>query len=69
MLLEEFRAGLITLPSTEAEELPGCCTRCVYLLAEETGGCFCGSPFYYFCAYSWPYKLTETPPPCLEAST
>jgi len=67
--LAEFRAGKFSLPSSEADELPPCCSACLYLLAEEAGLCFCDSPFYYLCAYSWPDKLTQTVPPCLKEST
>ena len=63
--LDDFRAGLCGLPFSCADELPRCCERCVYLIWEESAVCFCDAPFYYYCAYSWPDKLTETVPPCL----
>jgi hypothetical protein len=65
--IDEFRAGLYGLSFTEAEELPGVCFTCVYLCHQESGGSLCCSPMFYFCAYSWPDKLTQTVPPCLEA--
>ncbi len=66
-VLEEFRAGKFSWPLSRVDELPECCGRCVYLQADEATVCFCES-YYYFCAYSWPDKLTEVEPPCLEAS-
>lgn len=62
--LGEFRAGGYTVPSSSGDELPECCFSCVYLLTDEASVCLCES-FYYFCAYSWPDKLTHTIPPCL----
>jgi hypothetical protein len=63
--LAEFRAGLYSLAGSSGDELPECCFRCVYLLADEATVCHCDS-FYYFCAYSWPDKLTQILPPCLS---
>jgi hypothetical protein len=28
--------------------------------------CFCDAPFYYYCGYSWPDKLTQVVPACLQ---
>jgi hypothetical protein len=67
--LEGFRAGLFGLPFACLDELPACCGRCVYLCHEETAVCYCETPFYYYCAYSWPDKLTTSVPPCLAEST
>jgi len=63
--LDEFRLGIFSVPFACMDELPDCCCRCVYLQHEESPVCFCDAPFYYFCAYSWPDKLTPTEPPCL----
>jgi hypothetical protein len=63
--LDEFRAGRYGIFLSCADELPAVCFTCVYLCHEESSGCLCGSPFYYFCAYNWPDKLTQTAPPCL----
>ncbi|OGP69384.1 MAG: hypothetical protein A2Z73_06940 [Deltaproteobacteria bacterium RBG_13_60_28] len=63
----EFRAGSFSIPYSSQDELPPCCFACVYLLSEESMVCYCAS-FYYFCAYSWPDKLTHTVPPCLQES-
>ena len=62
--LDEFRAGLYSVPLSCGDELPESCFACVYLLSQETDACLCDSGFY-FCAYSWPDKLTQTVPPCL----
>jgi hypothetical protein len=64
--LDEFRTGQFRVPFACADELPPCCFRCLYLLHEESLVCFCDAPFYYFCAYSWPDRLTQTVPPCLQ---
>ncbi len=61
----EFRSGVYSLPCSSWDELPACCVNCVYLLHDEATACLCDS-FYYFCAYSWPDKLTQTLPPCLQ---
>ena len=66
--LEEFRAGLYGHSYGGPDELPEVCFSCVYLCHQESPGCFCDSPFFYFCAYSWPDKLTDTVPPCLGES-
>ncbi len=62
----EFRTGALSIPGTDGEDIPACCFRCVYLLTKE----FSVNPnddlFYYFCAYNWPDKITDTVPPCLE---
>jgi hypothetical protein len=64
--LHEFRAGQYSVPLCCGDELPECCFACVYLLADETEGCFCDAKSYYFCGYAWPDKLTRTVPPCLQ---
>lgn len=63
--LEEFRAGLFSVPFACADELPEYCFRCWYLIHEESPVCFCEAPFYYICCYSLPDKLTQVVPPCL----
>jgi hypothetical protein len=63
--LAQFRAGLYSVAGSAQDEMPECCFSCVYLAADEASVCFCES-FYYFCAYSWPDKLTSTIPPCLS---
>ena len=39
-----------------------------YLIYEEFTVCFVEDPFYYYCAYNWPDKLTDQVPPCLDQS-
>ncbi len=63
--INDFRAGAYSMPGGDADELPDCCFRCVYLQAKEFSVSH-GDSFYYFCAYSWPDKLTQTEPPCLK---
>ena len=63
--LEEFRTGSFGVPFSCADELPACCFRCWHLIHEESQVCYCEAPFYYYCCYSWPDKLTESIPPCL----
>ena len=65
--LEEFRAGTFGVPFSCADELPEGCFTCWYLSYEESQVCYCEAPFYYYCSYSWPDKLTQTLPPCLAA--
>ena len=62
--LDEFRAGLYSVPLSCGDELPEGCFACVYFLSDATDACLCDCGFY-FCAYSWPDKLTQTVPPCL----
>jgi len=64
--LDNFRAGAYSLPAADADELPDCCFRCVYLQVKGFSVSL-SDTFYYFCAYNWPDKLTDTVPPCLEA--
>ena len=61
-----FRSGQHGIPFACREELPPCCFICPYLVYEEFSVCFIQDPFYYYCAYSWPDKLTEVTPPCLS---
>jgi hypothetical protein len=65
-ILDEFRAGIYGVPFSLADDLPPACFRCVYLMAEENPVCYCEKPFYYYCCYSWPDKLTDATPLCLE---
>ncbi len=68
ILLHEFRAGQVSVPFGLADELPPCCFQCPYLMAEENPVCYCEQPFYYYCIYSWPDRLTQVTPPCLAGS-
>ena len=62
---DDFRLGDLSIPSTDADDLPVCCFRCVYLLHKEFSVNVGDGLFYYFCAYNWPDKLTDAVPPCL----
>ncbi|MFP3868015.1 MAG: hypothetical protein ACLFUU_07625 [Desulfobacteraceae bacterium] len=64
--LEDFRSGQHGIPFSCIDELPPCCLGCLYLVWEESTVCFCDAPFYYYCCYSWPDKLQEAVPPCLQ---
>jgi hypothetical protein len=63
--LEDFRTGKFCLPFSCADEIPECCFACVYLLYGETDVSMGDAPYFYFCGYTWPDKLTQTIPPCL----
>ena len=64
--LEEFLTGQLSLPATEADDLPSCCFTCVYLSYKE----FSANPgdglFYYFCSYNLAERINETQPACFE---
>jgi len=40
----------------------------VYLMTKDFSVNYADSLFYYCCAYNWPDKLTDVPPPCLTGS-
>ena len=61
---DDFRPGDVSVPGIDADDLPDCCFRCAYLLTKEFSVSSDGQ-FYYFCAYNWPDKITQTVPPCL----
>lgn len=65
ILADDFRMGDISIPGTDADDLPDYCFRCVYLLTKEFSVSYADGLFYYFCAYNWPDKITDTVPPCL----
>jgi hypothetical protein len=64
MRLDEFFLESLSLPATDADEVPPVCFTCHYLAHKEfsVGG---DGLFYYFCAYHWPDRLSRTEPPCL----
>lgn len=62
---EEFRTGSISLPATDADDLPPVCLVCPYLRPKEFSTGPDGS-FYYFCAYHWADELSRILPPCLK---
>ncbi len=63
--LTGFRTGQFSLPGSSRDELPSCCDSCIYLALDEAFVCFCDASSY-FCTYSWPDRLTDTPAPCLQ---
>jgi hypothetical protein len=62
--LEGFRTARFSVPGSSRDELPPCCSNCIYLAVDEATVCFCDAS-YYFCAYGWPDKLTDIAVPCL----
>jgi hypothetical protein len=64
--LDEFRTGQISLPVTDADDLPPCCFTCTYLLYKEFSVCSCDGPCYVYCGYGYEDKITRSLPPCLE---
>lgn len=64
----DFRLGEVSVPGTDADDLPDCCCRCPYLVSKEFSVSSDGQ-FSYFCAYNWPDKITQTSPPCLTEPT
>ncbi len=67
--LTEFRRGAWGVPLSDSDTLPECCFRCPYLVTEEYTVCFVADPFYYYCAFAWPDRLTQTVPPCLSPAS
>ncbi|MCL6620754.1 MAG: hypothetical protein K6T55_01520 [Syntrophobacterales bacterium] len=61
---EEFRHLSVSLPGVDQDEVPEVCCTCPYLASKWFSS---GSEdqVYLFCAYAWPDRLTDTPPPCL----
>jgi len=62
----EFRTGSISLPATEADDVPGGCFACPYLAYKEFSMNEAEGLFYYYCAYHLEGRLNQAPPPCLE---
>jgi len=60
---EEFRTGLVSLPSSETDEVPECCFSCLHLAYKEFS--MNEGLFYYYCAYGDATPLTAALPPCL----
>jgi hypothetical protein len=62
---EEFRTGSLSLPATEADEVPPGCFACVYLAYKEFSMNEAAGLFYYYCAYFTVGRLSQEIPPCL----
>ena len=63
---EEFRTGSLSLPATEADEVPSGCFTCLYLAYKEFSMNEAEGLFYYYCAYHTPGRLSQETPPCLS---
>lgn len=63
--LDEFRAGGLSIPSIDGDDLPSCCFACPYL-SHKGFSTAADDIFYYCCVYSWPEKISQTIPPCLQ---
>jgi hypothetical protein len=63
--LEEFRTGSVSLPATEADEVPPDCFACPYLSYKEFSMNEAEGLFYYYCAYYTPGRLSPENLPCL----
>ena len=62
----EFRTGSLSLPATEADEVPPGCFSCLYLSYKEFSMNEAEGLYYYFCAYALPGRLSQEIPPCLS---
>jgi hypothetical protein len=62
---EEFRTGSLSLPATEADEVPPDCFACPYLSYKEFSMNEAPGLFYYYCAYYTPGRLSLEHPSCL----
>jgi len=63
--LEEFRTGSLSLPASEADEVPPLCFACQYLAYKEFSMNEAEGLFYYYCAYHLPGRLAQEEAPCL----
>ncbi len=64
---EEFRTGSLSLPASDADEVPSGCFACPYLSYKEFSmneaeGLFY---FYYYCTYHALERSGQELPPCL----
>jgi len=66
---EEFRTGSLSLPATEADEVPPGCFTCLYLSHKEFSMNEAEGLYYYYCAYDMPGRLSREIPPCLSEGT
>ncbi len=64
--VEDFRTGSLSLPATEADEVPTGCFTCPYLAYKEFSMNEADGLYYYYCAYHTPGRLTRQEPPCLD---
>ncbi len=63
---DEFRTGQLSIPSTDADDLPPGCLACPFLSYKEFSVGSGAGPFYYYCAYTWSDNPKGALPPCLQ---
>ena len=63
---EEFRLGQWSIPSMDADDLPECFWRCLFLQYKEFSTSPGAGQFYYFCAFPLAENGIESQPKCLE---
>jgi hypothetical protein len=62
----EFRTGLVSLPETEADEVPSCCFDCPDL--QSKGFSTSDDASYLYCSYNYVDGSARIPPPCQQLS-
>lgn len=62
--LAEFRTGLVSLPLTEADEVPACCFTCLYLQSKEFSTS--EGAAYLYCSYNNASWNSPADPPCRD---
>jgi len=63
---EDFMRGELSVPSTDADDLPECCWRCPFLQYKEFSTSIGEGLFYYFCAYNMAEREASSPPGCFQ---
>jgi hypothetical protein len=63
---EEFRTGSLSLPASDADEVPSGCFACPYLSYKEFSMNEAEGLFYYYCAYYALERSGQELPPCLR---
>jgi hypothetical protein len=61
--IDEFRTGEISLPATDADDVPPACFACVYLSYKEFS--MGDGLYYYHCGYHSQDRTGQPGPPCL----
>ncbi|MEJ5328661.1 MAG: hypothetical protein WHT07_00725 [Desulfobaccales bacterium] len=61
---EDFRRLSVSLSEVDLDEVPELCFACPYLASKwfSSGS---ADQAYFFCAYTWPDRLSDALPPCL----
>jgi hypothetical protein len=60
----EFRTDMVSLPVTEADEVPACCFDCPCLQQKEFSTS--EGAAYMYCSYHYPETISQALPPCLK---